>query len=179
MEETVMNMELIFPTIEHKQAVLEYRQEWLDKEPGERINGSWGLQNQRYENYGLWLSEIENLQINPMPNINVPASTYFAFINDKIVGNIQIRHALNEELIKSGGHIGYSVRPSERRKGYATQMLTLALQKCRELGIEKVLVSCDKDNIASAKTILKNGGILENEIVEDDGNILQRYWITL
>ena len=172
-------MELIFPTIEHKKAILDYRQEWLDAEPGGRINGSWGLQNPRYEDYGLWLSEIENLRINPMPSINVPASTYFAFINDKIVGNIQVRHTLNEELIHCSGHVGYGIRPSERRRGYATRMLALALEKCRKLGIDRVLISCDKENIASAKTILKNGGVLENEVAEEDGSVLQRYWITL
>jgi len=82
-------------------------------------------------------------------------------------------------LLNSYGHIGYGVRPSERRKGYATQMLALALEKCRTLNIEKVLVSCDKDNIGSAKTIMKNGGTLFNEYTEDDGNITQQYWITL
>ena len=172
-------MELIFPTSEHKQAALAYRQEWLDANPNEKIHGSWGFQNQRYENYELWLSEIENLRTTPMPSINVPASTYFAFVNNKIVGNIQIRHSLNESLLQSGGHIGYGVHPSERRKGYATKMLALALEKCRALGIDKILVTCDKDNIASAKTILKNGGVLENEFTEENGNILQRYWITV
>jgi len=112
-----------------------------------------------------------------MPNTNVPASTYFVFVNGKIVGNIQIRHSLNESLLQNGGHIGYGVRPSERRKGYATKTLALALEKCRALGIDKVLVTCNKDNIASAKTILKNGGVLENEFTEENGNIVQRYWI--
>ena len=171
------DMELVPPTLEHREAALAYRQEWLDVNPNIRINGSWGFQNQRYENYNLWLDEIENLRTIPMPSINVPASTYFVFVNNKIVGNIQVRHSLNESLLQNGGHIGYSVRPSERRKGYATKMLALALKKCRALGIDKVLVTCDKDNIASVKTILKNGGVLENELTEDNGNIIQRYWI--
>jgi len=174
-------MELIFPAIEHKQAALEYRREWLDIEPGEGINGSWGLQRQEYENYEKWLNDIELLRAGQSnnPNVNVPATTYFAFFDDIIVGNIQIRHYLNDYLLKTYGHIGYSVRPSERRKGYAAKMLALALDKCRELGIEKVLVSCGKDNVGSAKTILKNGGVPENEFTEADGNIVQQYWIAL
>jgi predicted acetyltransferase len=67
--------------------------------------------------------------------------------------------------------------PSERRKGYATEMLRLALEKCKALGIEKALVTCDMNNVASAGTILKNGGVLENEVTDDNGRIIQRYWI--
>ena len=170
-------MELIFPTIEHKEAVLAYRREWLDIKPDERIHGSWGLQNPKYEDYELWLSEIENLRISPMPNINVPASTYFAVIEDRLIGTVQIRHCLNDSLLKTGGHIGYGVHPSERLKGYGTKILSLALDKCRLLGIQKVLITCDKENTDSAKTIINNGGVLENELIEETGNVLQRYWI--
>lgn len=93
---------------------------------------------------------------------------------------IDIRHRLNEFLLNFGGNIGYSVRKSERRKGYATEMLKLALKKCIELNIKKVLITCNKDNIGSAKTIISNGGILENEIFDpDDNKMTQRYWITL
>jgi predicted acetyltransferase len=109
----------------------------------------------------------------------VTGSVYFAIVDGKIVGTIAVRHYLNDSLLKSGGHIGYGIRPSERRKGYGTKMLALALNKCRDFGIEKALVTCDKDNIASAKTAMRNGGILENEVTEDNGNIVQRYWITL
>jgi predicted acetyltransferase len=89
---------------------------------------------------------------------------------------IDIRHYLNDYLLRIGGNIGYSVRASERRKGYAKEMLRLALLKCRKLDLEKVLITCFKHNIASAKTIIANGGILENEITDEDG-ITQRYWI--
>ena len=109
----------------------------------------------------------------------VTGSVYFAMAGSTIIGSIAIRNYLNESLLKTGGHIGYGIRPSERRKGYGTKMLALALEKCRELGFDKVLVTCDKDNTASAKTALRGGGVLENEITEEDGNIVQRYWITL
>ena len=82
-------------------------------------------------------------------------------------------------LLKFGGHIGYGVRPTERRKGYGTKMLAFALEKCHGFGIKKALVTCDKSNNASRKTILKNGGILENEQPEENGNILQRCWICI
>lgn len=110
----------------------------------------------------------------------VPASTFIVIrISDsKIIGMIDIRHILNDFLLKSGGHIGYSVRKSERNKGYAKKMLSLALKKCSEFGIENVLVTCSKDNIASVKTILANGGILENEVIID-GKEKQRYWIEI
>ena len=89
---------------------------------------------------------------------------------------IDIRHRLNDYLFNFGGHIGYSVRKSERKKGYATEMLALALVECMNLNINKILITCDKENTASVKTIIKNGGILENEIPEEN-RITQRYWI--
>ena len=86
---------------------------------------------------------------------------------------------MNEELEKYGGHIGLGIRPSERKKGYATIMIGLALEECKKLGINKVLMICDKDNIGSAKSIINNGGVLENEILGKDGKIEQRYWINI
>ena len=91
---------------------------------------------------------------------------------------MNIRHFLNEQLLMNGGHIGDGIRPSERRKGYATEMIALALEKCRELNIRKVLMVCDKENIGSAKSIIKNGGVLENEVIIN-GVTDQRYWINL
>ena len=90
----------------------------------------------------------------------------------------QFSHYLNASLLKNGGHIGDGVRPSMRRRGIATKMIELALAECKRLGIPKVLMVCDKDNIGSRKSIVNNGGILENEIV-CDGKIEQRYWINL
>ena len=95
-----------------------------------------------------------------------------------MVGAVNIRHYLNDYLLRCGGHIGDGIRPSERRKGYATAMIGLALEECRRLGIDRVLLVCDKRNIGSAKSIINNGGRLENE-VEEDGKIMQRYWIEL
>ena len=110
----------------------------------------------------------------------VPDSTLFCLDEerDEFVGAVNIRHYLNERLLLDGGHIGDGVRPSRRREGIATSMIGMALEECRKLGIDRVLMVCDKENIGSARSIQKNGGILENE-VEVDGRMQQRYWIDL
>ena len=168
-------MELIFPAMEHKQAALDFWQEHVDHgEPW--IHGSAGLINA--ESYESWLAAVIAAQTEVPPGL-VTSTTYFAIDEGRIVGTISIRHKLNDALMKLGGHIGYGVRPSARRKGYGTAMLTLALAKCRTLGITRALVTCDKDNAASAGTITKNGGVLENEVTQDDGAITRRYWISL
>lgn len=114
-----------------------------------------------------------------MPDGFVECSTYW-LVNksNRILGAIDIRHRLNEFLLFRGGHIGYGIRPSERKKGYSCVMLSLALKQCEIIGIPKVLITCLKNNIGSAKTIIKNRGILESEDI-DNGEIFQRYWINL
>lgn len=156
-----------------KSQALDYRQEYSDHRITE-INGDGGLDHA--EDYEKWIEKI-NIDLTRNEDVNVPATTYFAIAGEKIVGTIQVRHFLNDCLLVHGGNIGYGVRPSERRKGYATKMLALALEKCRELGIEKALITCNGNNIASARTILRNGGVLENEITQTDGTVTQRYWI--
>lgn len=131
-----------------------------------------------YRDFDRYLQGFEEEQ-KGLPGF-VPATTFFAFDTERniFVGAVNIRHRLNEALLLNGGHIGDGVRPSERRKGYATKMIALALEECRKLKLDSVLMVCDKQNIGSAKSIVKNGGILENEI-EVGGNIEQRYWISL
>lgn len=116
-----------------------------------------------------------------LPVGRVPDSMLYAFVDGKIVGRSSIRHELNDYLTKIGGHIGYAVASSFRQRGYATEILKQSLTYCRDvLGLEKVLVTCDDDNIGSILTIERNGGILENKIQMEDKNILtRRYWINL
>ena len=111
----------------------------------------------------------------------VPDVTFFALDTERdlFVGAVNLRLWLNERLLFDGGHIGDGIRPSERRRGYATEMIRLALIECKKLGIKRVLMVCDKDNIGSAKSIVRNGGVLENEITDEDGTVEQRYWIEL
>lgn len=113
-------------------------------------------------------------------SVHVPATTLFCLDVERsiFVGAVNIRHYLNDALLLNGGHIGDGIRPSERRKGFATKMIGLALEECRKMGMSKVLMVCDKNNVGSAKSIMNNGGILENEI-EVDGVMEQRYWIEL
>ena len=94
----------------------------------------------------------------------------------KYLGGRGQHSSLSEKLLHDGGHIGDGIRPSERGKGYETQMIALALQACDRLWIRRVLMCCDRDNVASARTIQKNGGILKKKI-DDDGVPVQRYWI--
>lgn len=170
---------LVFPSKEYEEKAFDYLQEFLDH--NSEINGTGGLDS--YSDYDAWLVKVnKDLDIPNMPADRVPAHTYF-FVrtsDDKIIGMINIRHRLNDFLFNEGGHIGYSIRPTERNKGYATLMLESALQKCREIGLDKVLITCDKINIASAKVIQHNNGVLENEIYSDTfSEVIQRYWIYL
>ena len=172
-------MKLTEPTIGYDRQIQAYRREFLAT--GSSMSGAGSLT--RFENTQDWLDHVERYK-NPetVPPDRVPTTQYIYVReqDDKIVGLIQIRHYLNESLAKYSGHIGYSVVPSEQRKGYATQMLGLALEKCRELGIHRVLITCVPENEGSRRTILKNGGIYESTVFEEEkGRFLERYWIGL
>jgi predicted acetyltransferase len=110
----------------------------------------------------------------------VPFSVFWLAEDDEFIGEAQVRHRLNAYLIKEGGHVGYGIRPGRRRQGYGKLILALALEKCRALGIERALITCMQDNVASARIIEANGGVLENVIDHPAGRgPLRRYWITL
>lgn len=121
---------------------------------------------------------IDSLEVKKAEGKYVPNSTFFCIDTERniFVGAVNIRHYMNEQLVIGAGHIGCGIRPSERGKGIGTQMLALAIEKSKKLGINRILICCDKDNIASARTIIKNGGVLENEVI-DEGVLVQRYWI--
>ncbi len=114
-----------------------------------------------------------------LPQGFVPSTFLFAFVGDRIVGRVSIRHELNEALARLGGHIGYIVLPAFRRRGYATEILRKAIAIARaDLGIERLLVTCDDDNIGSMKVIEKNGGQLESTIENPKAGVpKRRYWI--
>ena len=169
-----MKIRFITPTERWKDAINDYKSEFVLN--GETIHGSALLGN--YDTFEEWYSDVvKNSSEETVAEGWVPSSTLLAVDeNHRLIGFIDIRHRLNDYLAEFGGHIGYSVRKSERQKGYATQMLTQALDVAKQLGIEKVLLTCKKSNIASAATIKKCGGVLENEVYEDDV-LIQRYWI--
>ncbi|MCD2348696.1 GNAT family N-acetyltransferase [Clostridium guangxiense] len=169
-----MGLLLSRPSIQYKQQVLEYKNEFI--EDGDDLAGTSYLEE--YDNYEEWMRFVFDNEKENTKHTEVTASVFLAIRenDNKLVGMINIRHTLNEYLYNYGGHIGYSVRRTERRKGYATEMLKIALKKCRKLKMKKVLLTCDVNNIASAKTIKTCGGVLENE-VPNDGRLVQRYWI--
>lgn len=109
----------------------------------------------------------------------VPMTTFWLVKGDLMLGESRLRHRLNEKLLAGhGGHIGYGISPNYWRKGYGTKILELTLKKAKIMGLKKVLLTCNKENIASAKIIKKNGGVLKNEI-KREGGVGQRYWIKL
>lgn len=117
---------------------------------------------------------------NLAPN-RVPDSMLYAFLDGKIVGRASIRHALTDHLLQVGGHIGYAVATPYRNRGFATEILKQSLVYCRDVvGLDRVLVTCDEDNVGSMKTILNNQGVLENKVLADGANVYKcRYWINL
>lgn len=171
------NLKLVFPTDE-------YREEWYsiireiedanEKMVPSALKGETDDYNEYLENVKMYSEGIN------LPNDRVPADIFFLVHNgdNRILGAIDIRYALNDYLYNYGGNIGYGIRPTERRKGYAAEMLRMSLDICREKGLDKVLITCKKSNIGSSRTIIKNSGILENEVLEN-GELTQRYWITL
>lgn len=169
-------MILVKPTIKYKQQVLEYKNEFIEN--GDNLAGSSYLL--QYDDYEEWLKFILDNEIESTKQTEVTASVFLAIREEdnRLVGMINIRHTLNEYLYNFGGHIGYSVRKNERQKGYAKKMLRLALEECKNLDIKKVLLTCDANNIASAKTIKHCAGEFENEIYNDE-ELVQRYWIKI
>lgn len=168
---------LEIPSIERKLEAKAYIDEFINF--NSEIHGSAGLENY-IDDYNLWVKRVKNNWNSSISDSLVPAHTYF-FVrkcDNKIMGMIDIRLYLNEYLEKFGGHIGYSIRPTERNKGYSKINLYLALKDCKKFGLKKVLITCNKNNIASARTIKALGGVLFDEFFYEEMNmIVQRYWV--
>ncbi len=169
---------LIRPSTKYKQsfidAVKEHHKEGLPQY--EKLNIK-DLENDfdKYIEEILGWTEKENL-----PKDYVPMTRFWLVDDGEYIGRFDIRHELTEHLKKEGGHIGYDIRPSKRRQGYGSLGLKLTLQKAKELGFDKALVTCDDTNLGSAKIIKKNGGVLQDKIpIADDKPLKRRYWIEL
>jgi predicted acetyltransferase len=166
------DIELVFPTKAHETDAKEYFEEHILN--GENsLHGDSGLDSAG--SYYEWLKKINDDLTRKIHSI-----IFFAIrkSDKKLIGTINVRHPYLD-FVQIHGHIGYGIRPSERRQGYATLMLKLALEYCKTIGLKKVLLTCNKSNIASAKTIMKCSGAFENEEKQSDGELLQRYWIEL
>ena len=172
-------MKLIEPSMEYDAQIQAFRHEFLDTEGS--MDGCGPLR--RFAGTQEWIDLCEAMK-NPetTPPGLVPCTQYI-YVREadrKVVGVIQIRHCFNEYLERYGGHIGYSVCPGERRKGYASRMLGEALRRCPELGLARVLMTCLEENEGSRRTILNNSGKYESTVYEPvKGVRLERYWIDI
>jgi predicted acetyltransferase len=132
------------------------------------------------DDFPAFLQQINDCSLGiGIPDWFVPHTTYWLVRDGRdVVGVSSLRHRLTDALWKNGCHIGYGIRASERRKGYATLILEMTLEKAKEKGIGKVFITCHKSNVGSAKAILKNGGVLDAEYpLEGQPDVMQRYWI--
>lgn len=173
-------MRFVLPTLAHKEKAVDFIREFA--EYGSEINGSGGLDRYLAEStYEEWVGKLSrDMDIANIAPPRVPALTYFCVReeDDRIVGMVNIRLALNDFLREEGGHIGYCVRPTERGRHYATEMLKKAVGVCTSVGIGSVIVTCDKDNIPSAKVIQNCGGKPDAEFYSQTfGQTIQRYII--
>jgi predicted acetyltransferase len=171
-----MDVRLVNLSVDMKDHYIDYYSEWKDS--GEKMN-SGILRKMNPERFEEMVQAIHEIEIGNGER-GVQESVYF-LVNekDRILGAVTIRHSLTERMFNTEGHIGAGIRPSARRKGYATKILELALDKMRALDIPNALVTCNEDNIGSEKAIIKNGGVRDDDFLESHGNTVKRYWITL
>ena len=171
---------LVKPTAEHAEAIMQLRQELLGDTGGDRFAGCGNLEH--CETAEEWLATIEKLSDEKTcPADRVPSSTHLAIrqSDGRIVGVIDLRHHIDHPILALwGGHIGYIVRASERGKGYGKEMLRQNLLYAQSRGLDRVLITCDADNLASERTILANGGVYETT-VPVDGSLTKRYWVRI
>ncbi|MGI5838385.1 MAG: GNAT family N-acetyltransferase [bacterium] len=169
-----MTLELKKITLDMEQAYLSFVQEWTDN--GEAIIPfSARLNGKGYKEYA---EETIKMETDP-PSGLVKATTLFLTCADEIIGAINIRHTLNEYLLNYGGHIGYGIKPSKRGHGYAKTMVQMIYPLLKELRLDRVLIICAADNIASAKTIEGCGGEFEKEVMDENNKAIRRYWLNV
>lgn len=167
-------LNFVLPTEQNRQDILSFYDE-IEKDGGACI----GIAN--YRNFDLWLLGMRNRYTGKnLPDGYVRENFYLCYEGKSLVGVFSLKFELTEFLLNYGGHIGYAIRPGERNRGLATQMLRQGLELAKELGFERILCICDNDNYASEKVILSNGGIFENELYDPNEHItVKRFWIAL
>lgn len=167
-------LKFILPTEQNRADVLSFYDE-MEHTGGECI----GIGN--YKNYDLWLEEMHNRYAGKnLPDGYVRENFYLCYEGKRLIGVFSLKFELTDFLLNYGGHIGYATRPSDRKRGLATQMLKQGLEFAKKFGFDRILCICDSDNYASEKVILRNGGILENEQYDPYENVtVKRFWIDL
>lgn len=172
-------MKLIRPSLEWAEELLAYRAAF--RMSGERMDGTGSLSSTT--DMQLYVRQCAEYEYGiGLPDGHVPATQLMLVDEERhrLLGMLQIRHELNDYLALYAGHIGYSVRPSERRKGYAKKMLAMSLPLCRALGLDRVMITCFPENEGSRRTILANGGVYEYTSHDLEEHLdFERYWITL
>jgi len=165
-------LELAEPSKEYEKSFIEAAHEFANEgspEGSEAISDFDAyISNLRAESEGKSLK----------PNY-VPASTFWLIDDGSYIGRVNIRHSLNKTLEKVGGHIGYAIRPTKRKQGYGRAALEMALPQAKKIGLSRVLITCDEDNMGSRKIIESSGGRLRDTVSEKQGKLTRRYWIVL
>lgn len=125
-----------------------------------------------------FVATLRARETEPMAGM-VPETIFWLILEDQFVGRLGLRHRLNEDLILFGGNIGYEIRPTMRQRGYGKLMCRMGLDEARKLGLPRVLITCDDDNLASIRIIESNGGVLENKVDNQRATLTRRYWVDL
>jgi predicted acetyltransferase len=163
------------PSMELRDAYLAFYREWL--ESGEQMV-PWVIAQDPTDFPALIAFLTGQADGSGLQAGWVPNSTYWLLNGGReVLGAVNIRNRMNEHLLHEGGHIGYGIRPSRRRRGYATRLLAMSLEQAAALGIERALVCCDQENEASARTILRNGGLTDSSYTDEKGQVVLRFWI--
>lgn len=173
---------LVMPSAERAEDIMELRQEFLDGSPYVYIHGGGDLQE--YQNAKEWIRHVENMRRRETcPENLIDSDIYLAIREEdgRIIGIVELRHHIDHPVLREwGGHIGYSIRPSERRKGYARTVLQKALEIYKMCGVSEVMLTCSEDNLASERTIRSGGGVYEKTVWAEPLKMnMKRFWIMI